>query len=46
MACVLYNEGPRGHEVEEVKKRYYDILSGKFLIVLYEVDFLDDYDIL
>ena len=36
----------KGHEVEEVKNRCDEMLSNKSLVVLDEVDFLQDYDIL
>ena len=36
----------KGYEVEEVKNRCYEMLPAGFLVVLYEVDFLQDYDIL
>jgi cell division control protein 6 len=36
----------KGHEVEEVKNRCDEMLSSRSLVVLDEVDFLQDYDIL
>ncbi len=36
----------KGHEIEEVKNRYDEMLSSKSLVVLDKVDFLQDYDIL
>ena len=36
----------KGHEVEEMKNRSDEMLSDRSLVVLDEVDFLRDYDIL
>ena len=36
----------KGHEVEEVRSRCDSMLSGKSLLILDEIDFLQDYDVL
>jgi len=36
----------RGHDIDEVKSRFDSLLSGKSLVILDEVDFLQDYNIL
>ena len=36
----------RGHDIDEVKSRFDSMLSGKSIVILDEVDFLQDYDIL
>ena len=36
----------RGHDIDEVKSRFDSLLSGKALVILDEVDFLQDYDVL
>ncbi|MGP6207712.1 hypothetical protein ACNF42_06785 [Cuniculiplasma sp. SKW3] len=36
----------RGHDIDEVKRRFDSLLSGKSIVILDEVDFLQDYDIL
>ena len=36
----------RGHDIDEAKGRFDSMLSGKSLVILDEVDFLQDYDIL
>ena len=36
----------RGHDIDEVKNKFDSLLSGKSIVILDEVDFLQDYDIL
>ncbi|SIM83686.1 Cdc6/Cdc18 family protein [Cuniculiplasma divulgatum] len=36
----------RGHDIDEVKSRLDSMLSGKSIVILDEVDFLQDYDVL
>ena len=36
----------RGHDIDEVKNKFDSLLSGKSIVILDEVDFLQDYDVL
>jgi cell division control protein 6 len=36
----------RGHNIDDVKSRFDSVLSGKSIIILEGVNFLQDYDIL